>query len=488
MSYIDIKVLSNETLRSEYEIDFEKNITSSFGATIISDLFVSNSCDFDSSVQFSGSNIFLKRVVNFTSSQEIDFNGTLKISGSRIIIPSTYTPPSSNDELNIQLGIELEDTRFYKDDNTIAAYTGFGDNGLFIGDISPAGYLAVSGTFYANPLYFDGTNVGIGSDSPSANLTVKGDISGDIGSLITDGNVFLNSTRGSSEVVSWQMIGQYNLTFEGFTNWDTYTQGLLFTDGTNLSNKHWFITPIHDGVPSSPTGIVENSIAFCYINSTTTTPVATMAGVNTYRIGYIPIDNSGFDPPGAIDFTGQHRNQPYDSDLSFYADKAGLIVASAGVYCDTMDHKDEENTTISINESLPKVKLTSTRNDKKVFGVISNIEDTEDESRQINSGRWCSVMIKKPNDNRLIINSVGEGAIWICNINGNLENGDYITSCEVPGFGMKQEAQNVKNYTVAKITCDCDFNLDSNIYRCEEFQFSGSTYRKAFVGCTYHCG
>lgn len=34
------------------------------------------------------------------------------------------------------------------------------------------------------------------------------------------------------------------------------------------------------------------------------------------------------------------------------------------------------------------------------------------------------------------------------------------------------------------------FSIDLNnpIYICEEFQYEGKTYRRAFVGCTYHCG
>ena len=53
---------------------------------------------------------------------------------------------------------------------------------------------------------------------------------------------------------------------------------------------------------------------------------------------------------------------------------------------------------------------------------------------------------------------------------------------------MKQDDDLLHNYTVAKITCDCDFDLNSQLYTCEEFQWEGQTYRKAFVGCTYHCG
>ena len=43
--------------------------------------------------------------------------------------------------------------------------------------------------------------------------------------------------------------------------------------------------------------------------------------------------------------------------------------------------------------------------------------------------------------------------------NGNILNGDYITSCTIPGYGAKQADDLLHNYSVAKITCSCDFNL-----------------------------
>ena len=43
------------------------------------------------------------------------------------------------------------------------------------------------------------------------------------------------------------------------------------------------------------------------------------------------------------------------------------------------------------------------------------------------------------------------------NKNGNLESGDYIMSSSIPGYGQKQDNDSLKNYTVAKITMDCDF-------------------------------
>ena len=42
---------------------------------------------------------------------------------------------------------------------------------------------------------------------------------------------------------------------------------------------------------------------------------------------------------------------------------------------------------------------------------------------------------------------------------------------------------------VAKITQDCTFDMnESASYDCVEFEWSGSQYKRAFVGCTYHCG
>jgi hypothetical protein len=133
-------------------------------------------------------------------------------------------------------------------------------------------------------------------------------------------------------------------------------------------------------------------------------------------------------------------------------------------------------------------------------------------------------------------NAVGEGGIWVCNKNGNFENGDYITSSTVTGYGQKQNDDLLHNYTVAKITTDCDFTeiwvttkkhkktrdgylFDENnepIYENivpsqthlkfklryllpdgsqiseEEYTTKAmaneEVYIAAFVGCTYHCG
>jgi hypothetical protein len=43
-------------------------------------------------------------------------------------------------------------------------------------------------------------------------------------------------------------------------------------------------------------------------------------------------------------------------------------------------------------------------------------------------------------------------------MNGTLEARDYITTCDLSGYGAKQSDDFLHNYTLAKITMDCDFN------------------------------
>ena len=236
-----------------------------------------------------------------------------------------------------------------------------------------------------------------------------------------------------------------------------------------------------------------------------------------------------------IDFTGQHRSFVNEYSSTELENLTGLIVsANKNKYTRLSNALVTGCNAITINESLPDISISIKDLDKSVYGVISNIE--ENNKREYISGILVSNFNKEKGDNRTIINSVGEGAIWVSDKNGNLESGDYITSCTIPGYGMKQNDDILHNYTVAKITMDCDFNpvtqpvqqivtdsnqiniLDSNGYlQWEDHetetekayhlryllgdgtqitetdyttrQSNGeNVYKAAFVGCTYHCG
>jgi len=122
---------------------------------------------------------------------------------------------------------------------------------------------------------------------------------------------------------------------------------------------------------------------------------------------------------------------------------------------------------ITIEDSIPIVQLCKVRKDKRVFGVLGS------PTRSTN------------NKGRLIVNSIGEGAICVCNTNGNIENGDYIQSSDILGYGEKQDDDILHNYSVAKAVMDCTFELDSPYYQCYEL---ANGVRVALIACTYHCG
>jgi hypothetical protein len=186
----------------------------------------------------------------------------------------------------------------------------------------------------------------------------------------------------------------------------------------------------------------------------------------------------------SLNFTGQHRClQDITSTLKDTQEKIGLIVVSSGNY-----NNPETDELVTINEAIPTILLSTSRNQKTAFGIISKEED-KNEDRVYSHGIFHTISQRKNEDDvRMFINSLGEGAIWVSDVNGDLENGDYITTCEIPGYGMKQDDDLLHNYTVAKITQDCTFDLAAENYTCEEIDHDGQTYKRAFVGCTYHCG
>ena len=129
------------------------------------------------------------------------------------------------------------------------------------------------------------------------------------------------------------------------------------------------------------------------------------------------------------------------------------------------------------------MELSNSYKSKKVFGVISDGTDTENNGeKHYKMGCFNSVIHSLEDDNRLTINSVGEGAILVCNLEGNIENGDLICSSTLQGIGCKQDDDIVHSYSVAKATIDCNFDLNSNNYNC---YLDENNNKIAFISCIY---
>ena len=120
-------------------------------------------------------------------------------------------------------------------------------------------------------------------------------------------------------------------------------------------------------------------------------------------------------------FTGSH-NIYHSEDLSVYS---GRLLSMTGTIPN-----------ITIQDSWPEVKLSNSCNDKSVFGVLSVDEHTK----------------------YYVVNSVGEGALWVCDASGALQTGDLITTSSVAGYGQKQADDYIKTYTAARAMMPCAFD------------------------------
>jgi hypothetical protein len=155
---------------------------------------------------------------------------------------------------------------------------------------------------------------------------------------------------------------------------------------------------------------------------------------------------------GYPSFTGSHINTV--SNKSFHDNKfIGLIFSINPQY----KYIDLNGICVPrISESLPVLELCTEHKCKRVFGVLSSLDP--------NVTRPTPIKFKTDygnfnNELQSVMNSLGEGGVWICNKNGSLETGDMITSSTVPGYGILQDDDLHHSYTVGKITCDCDFSL-----------------------------
>jgi hypothetical protein len=215
------------------------------------------------------------------------------------------------------------------------------------------------------------------------------------------------------------------------------------------------------------------------------------------------------DSPGTTYFTGQHPTNCLDINTETASNYIGQIVSIAGQGYTAYDLSGNQVTgksAILITNATPITKLTTRDMDPTVFGVVTDrfngsIDASGNFATYTNSGFETQLF------GRIMVNSLGEGAIWVTNYNGNISNGDYICSSPIPGLSRKQDNNRLWNYTIAKATQSCDFNpqfistmtlstygdmtistfVSCMSYKCEPIEFNGSTFMKAFIGCTYHC-
>jgi len=268
------------------------------------------------------------------------------------------------------------------------------------------------------------------------------------------------------------------------------TNGTMANNTTIINESNFFLDTSPGSLPGQPSYTQYPTLKTNYI--TLYFSVSNKYTAYLQQIGTTPF---------VINFTGQHQALPLDEDLyNNVDDYVGKIVISNGDLSSFINDNGEAGISsgkrgIHINEAMPRVVLCNTYKDKRVFGVISNEEEdnetanmaTRATEKHFRQGAFVSVISGLPaDDNRLFINALGEGAIWVINSHGNIENGDYICSSDKgKGYGCLQDDDLLHNYTCAKATIDCSFDLASEEYECKEITISGENLRIAFIACVY---
>jgi hypothetical protein len=314
------------------------------------------------------------------------------------------------------------------------------DTGLYY---NPSTNILTAGTFVGGlsgnaTNATNATNIDVLSDNSSNTIMYLGFLNdmGGMSRVRTDNNLTYNPSGG--------LMTSANMSATGYVNSDGPSR-------CEYIKFHYTAT----GIGTDPSGSDIETLT-PYVDDSQWS-IGPFGGENNlwFNVGY---DNVGYlndtSEPGELNFTGQHRNYGINETIN----QVGFIVSSTGNYRNRMTNCDECNKLkITINESLPIVDYSNMTNDKKVWGVISNKDDYT-ATTNYTTGRFVSVYKQVREDRPLIVNSLGEGAMWVSNINGTIANGDYITSCNLPGLGMRQDDDILHSYTVSKATTGCGFD------------------------------
>jgi hypothetical protein len=378
-------------------------------------------------------------------------------------------------------GIDCTGAALFRTDATFC-------NDIFIvGATSMAGNLLVSGQSFLNRAIIQknmqvGCNLTVGSNLIVAgNLNVTGGLNLSSNVIINGSlNVIKNTNLDSNLIVlgtstfasnvnvntllsASNIVATSNLGVIGTANFNgevSLSNKLRFPKGSN----DWFIFAESNSMNLYQTDLVFQSQGNTRVVFSEDFQTATFNFTGSHRCTWCNCDN----------------DIELDNELKYDHEMIGKIVVSMGKY-DNLDNSPF----IEIDEAVPIVCLAKSSYQNTVFGVIAGFEERNSDNRFFKIGNMCFTRKKKQENRKVIVNAVGEGGIWVCNINGSLKNGDLITTSDIEGLGMKQYDDIVRSYTVAKITCDCDFSLESKVYKCREFMNKGYIYRQAFVGCIY---
>ncbi len=164
-------------------------------------------------------------------------------------------------------------------------------------------------------------------------------------------------------------------------------------------------------------------------------------------------------------FTGGHEVRLAD-DIGKV--EPGLVVSVTG-----NAEVREENGAVNLSSTLPTVTLSNQAEDPMVFGVLVAESELSDD-------HWYA-----PGDGERFatVNALGEGRVWVTDVNGPVRAGDYLTTSDVPGHAQRQGDGILRNYTLGKVIETVDWQ---NV--TETVEHKSVPHKRALLAVVYTSG
>ena len=250
-----------------------------------------------------------------------------------------------------------------------------------------------------------------------------------------------------------QGIGVYGTSFSGSAMYGTSTSG---RGVVGISTSNFAV----EGTSDTSTGVVASSTSGYGISGYSGSSIAIHGFGATYDF-YAGGAGTNYGP-----FTGGHeaRLAPGFAEV-----RSGMIVSLTG----RAEMRKDEDGKLSYSSTLPTIALSVKVNDKMVFGVLSREADLPDE-------HWYA---SAESERFAIVNALGEGRVWVSNIGGDIQAGDYLTTSAIPGIGQMQSDNILYSHTLGKAMENIDWDSVT-----ETVEYNAESYKVYPIAVVYTSG
>ena len=147
-----------------------------------------------------------------------------------------------------------------------------------------------------------------------------------------------------------------------------------------------------------------------------------------------------------------------------------FVSTTANLYNLDMTQTPSTNT-----QTLPTVGLSSRVEDSSMVGILVGYEN---HGRQVSIGNLESHHSQDDDVNRVFVHTgTGTGSVWVTDMNGSIRAGDYIITCGIPGYGMRQDDNIKRSHTGPKSMINCTFHPETVILKKPiDFDETGPVY------------